>query len=68
MQQHLGSERHHERVVRVQVYLTSKREQELFRRVKEALGEDDTGTFTYLLKNYAEKMNLISEALHPTSR
>ena len=50
--------------MRVQVYLTTRREQELFKRVKEALGEDDTGTFTYLLKNYAEKMNLISEALH----
>ena len=60
----LGSDCPDGRVVRVQVYLTTKREQELFRRVKEALGEDDMGTFTYLLKNYAEKMNLISEALH----
>ena len=32
--------------------------------IKEALGEDDTGTFTYVLKAYAEKHNLISENLH----
>lgn len=48
----------------VKVYLASPREQIIFERVKEALGEDDTGTFTYVLKNYAEKMNLISEELH----
>lgn len=29
-----------------------------------SLGEDDTGTFTYLLKAYADAYNLISEALH----
>ena len=48
----------------VKVYLASPREQEIFERVKKALGEDDTGTFTYVLKNYAERMNLICEALH----
>ena len=37
---------------------------EIFKQVKEALGEDDTGTFTYLLKAYADAHNLISEALH----
>ena len=48
----------------VKVYLASPREQEIFEIVKKALGEDDTGTFTYVLKNYAERMNLISEELH----
>ena len=48
----------------VKVYLASLREQEIFDRVKKALGEDDTGTFKYVLKNYAERMNMISEELH----
>ena len=52
------------RLVKVQVYLKTRREQEIFKRVKEALGEDDTGTFTYVLKNYAERMNMIAEELH----
>ena len=52
------------RLVKVQVYLKTRREQEIFERVKKALGEDDTGTFIYVLKNYAEKMNIISEELH----
>ena len=50
------------RLVRINVYL-SKREVEIFKQVKEALREDDTGTFTYLLKAYADAHNLISEAL-----
>ena len=54
------------RLVKVQVYLKTRREQEIFKRVKEALGEDDTGTFTYVLKNYAERMNIIAEELHNT--
>jgi len=54
------------RLVKVQVYLKTRREQEIFERVKEALGENDTGTFTYVLKNYAERMNMISEELHST--
>ena len=52
------------RLVKVQVYLKTRREQEIFERVKEALGENDTGTFTYVLKNYAERMNMIAEELH----
>ena len=54
------------RLVKVQVYLKTRREQEIFERVKEALGENDTGTFTYVLKNYAERMNMIAEELHNT--
>ena len=52
----------------VKVYLASPREQEIFERVKKALGEDDTGTFTYVLKNYAERMIMISEELHNSAR
>jgi hypothetical protein len=52
------------RVKTIKVYLNTYREQEIFNRIKEALGEDDTGTFMYVLKAYAEKHNLISEALH----
>lgn len=48
----------------VKVYLNSQREVEIFSRVKEALGEDDSGTFVYILKNYADERNFISEALH----
>ena len=28
-----------------------------------AMGEDDAGTFTYIRKNYAKRMNMISERL-----
>jgi hypothetical protein len=48
----------------IKVYLNTYREREIFYRIKEALGEDDTGTFMYVLKAYAERHNLISEALH----
>ena len=48
----------------IKVYLNTEREREIFNRVKEALGEDDTGTFLFVLKAYADSHNLISEALH----
>lgn len=43
--------------------MNTEREQEIFDQIKEALGEDDTGIFTYLLKRYAEEHGLISEFL-----
>lgn len=52
------------RLARISVCL-SKREVEIFKQVKEALGEDDTGAFTYMLKAYTDAHNLIYEALHP---
>jgi len=51
-------------IIKVQVYLSTIREKELFERIKAALGEDDTGTFKFLLKSYADDHNLITEHLH----
>ena len=51
-------------IMKVQVYLTTPREQEIFKKIKAALGEDDTGTFKFLLKSYADDHNLITEHLH----
>ena len=52
----------------VKVYLKNQREVELFNRIKASIGEDDSGTFTYIMKAYAENHSLISEALHSASR
>ena len=51
-------------MVKVQVYLKTRREQEIFDKLKHALGAGESETFLYLLRNYAERMNLISEELH----
>lgn len=51
-------------MVKVQVYLKTRREQEIFDKLKHALGAVESETFLYLLSNYAERMNLISEELH----
>jgi len=48
----------------VKVYLNTPREQELFDRIKGALGTSDTNTFLHTLRYYAEAHNLIAEALH----
>ena len=52
------------RLVKVQVYLKTRREQEIFDKLKLALGAGEPETFLYLLRNYAESMSLISEELH----
>ena len=57
-----------QRAKMVKVYLKNRREVEIFNRIKESIGEDDSGTFIYIMKAYAENHNLISEALHSSSR
>ena len=57
-----------QRAKMVKVYLKNRREVEIFNRIKESIGEDDSGTFIYIMKAYAENHSLISEALHNTSR
>ena len=54
------------RLVKVQVYLKTRREQEIFNKLKHALGAGESETFLYLLRNYAERMNMISAELHST--
>jgi len=50
--------------VKIQVYLNTSRKQELFERIKAALGKGASETFIYLMTRYAEENSLISEALH----
>ena len=52
------------RIVKIQAYLNSPRKQEIFERIKAALGKGDSETFIYLMTRYAEENSLISEALH----
>ena len=47
----------------LKVYLKNRREVEIFNRIKESIGEDDSCIFVYIMKAYAENYSLISEAL-----
>lgn len=51
----------------VKAYLKNRREVEIFNRIKESIGEDDSDTFEYIMKAYAESHSLSSEALYSNS-
>ena len=38
----------------VKAYLKNWREVEIFNRIKESIGEDDSDTFVYIMKTYAK--------------
>ena len=48
----------------VKINLKTPRQVELFRAIQKSLGMGNSDTLIYVLTNYAERMNLISEELH----
>ena len=48
----------------VKANLKTPRQIELFMKIQTSLGMGNSETLIYVLTNYAERMNIISEALH----